>query len=125
MRKPKISLAIAIPLFILLAVVIYNLPPVNERLSWRVKALQADIKYAINPPEQVVFVPQEGSKVPPTATPTIALPTPSPTLAAETPEPSRTSTLVPTATLFLLYYSTTNVLMARGTPRGFPVRTSV
>jgi len=99
MRKSSVILAIVIPLFILLVVVIYNLPPVNERLAWRVKVLQADIKYAINPPEQEVFTPREGSKVPPTPTATIALPTPSPTLGLETPEPTSTATLAPTATL--------------------------
>lgn len=43
----------------LLGVVIYNLPPVHERLSWRVANLNAEIRYYLNPPEQVVFVPQE------------------------------------------------------------------
>jgi hypothetical protein len=43
----------------LLGVVIYNLPPVHDRLSWRVANLSAEVRYFLNPPEQVVFVPQE------------------------------------------------------------------
>ena len=98
MRKPVLILSIAIPLACLLAVVIYNLPPVNERLAWRVKSLQADIKYALEPPEQAVFIPQQGSDVAPTATPTIAISTPLPTSPLGTLEPSPTPTLAPTAT---------------------------
>ena len=41
--------------------VIYNLPPVQERLGWRVAELTARFKYALSPPEQVVFVPEEQS----------------------------------------------------------------
>lgn len=39
--------------------VIYNLPPVRERLDWRVAELTARLKYALSPPEQVVFIPKE------------------------------------------------------------------
>ncbi|NLG71528.1 MAG: tetratricopeptide repeat protein [Chloroflexi bacterium] len=62
MRKRFLILALlAIPLFCLLAVIVYNLPPVHSRLAWRVQSLITQIRYTINPPEQVVFVPQEGS----------------------------------------------------------------
>ena len=43
----------------LLAVVVYNLPPVHERVAWRVDSLRVAVKRFFNPPEQVVFVPQE------------------------------------------------------------------
>lgn len=99
MRKTTLILAIVIPLVCLLAVLVYNLPPVNERLAWRVRVLKADIKYALSPPEQAVFVPQQGSQVAPSATPTIAISTPLPTNPVATAEPSRTPTLAPTATL--------------------------
>jgi hypothetical protein len=46
-------------LLLLIAFVIYNLPPVQERLGWRVDELTARIKYALSPPEQVVFIPKE------------------------------------------------------------------
>ncbi len=57
MRKSTLYLAVAIPLLILLAAAVYNLPPVHDRLAWRVDNLRTQIKYALNPPEQVVFVP--------------------------------------------------------------------
>ncbi|HJR80508.1 MAG TPA: hypothetical protein VJ821_10575, partial [Anaerolineales bacterium] len=43
----------------MLAVLVYNLPPIQDRLGWRVDSLRAQIKRFFNPPEQVVFVPQE------------------------------------------------------------------
>jgi hypothetical protein len=43
----------------LLSVIIYNLPPVHDRLAWRVDTLRVQVKRFFNPPEQVVFVPQE------------------------------------------------------------------
>jgi hypothetical protein len=99
MRKSTIIFAIAIPLAILLAIVIYNLPPVNERLAWRMNILQADIKYALNPPEKAVFTPSEGSKVPPTPTATIRIATPLPTSVVTTSEPTNEPTPEPSPTL--------------------------
>ena len=85
----------------LLGVVVYNLPPVNARLAWRVEALRAEIKYRLNPPEEAVFVPQQvvDATLPPTPapSPTPLPPTPTSTDPAATPEPSLTPT--PTATL--------------------------
>ncbi len=42
----------------LLAAAAYNLPSVHSRLAWRLESLLTDVRYAFNPPEQVVFVPQ-------------------------------------------------------------------
>lgn len=84
----------------LLGVVVYNLPPVNARLAWRVEALRDEIKYRLNPPEEAVFVPQQvvDATLPPTAapSPTPLPPTPTNTDPAATPEPSATPT--PTTT---------------------------
>ncbi len=83
----------------LLAGVLYNLPPVHERLAWRVDNLRVAIKRSLNPPEQVVFVPQEQVDAIVNATltalaltPTQALP-PGPTV---TPPASATPSLTPT-----------------------------
>ncbi len=38
-------------------VFVYNLPPVHQRLAWRVSGWQAQVRRALNPPEQLVFVP--------------------------------------------------------------------
>ena len=47
----------ALVLALLLAPWVYGLPFVQERVGWRVSQLQAQIKYAISPPEEVVFRP--------------------------------------------------------------------
>ncbi|MBN1147296.1 MAG: tetratricopeptide repeat protein [Anaerolineales bacterium] len=52
-------LLLAIVLLCLAAVVVYNLPPVHERLAWRVASWSAQVRRVINPPQKVVFVPQE------------------------------------------------------------------
>ncbi len=102
MRKTLLSVAVAIPLFFLLMVLVYHLPPVYDRLAWRVDNLRTQIKYALNPPEAQVFVPQGGL----TGQPAMS-PTPSPTYTftatvppqgpSATPSPSATATLTPTS----------------------------
>ena len=117
MRKFALYSAVLLPLLLLVTVGVYFLPPVHERLAWRVDNLRAEIKYALNPPEQVVFVPQgQGAKVNPDSVSTMqvivqatlqavqATPTPSPTPEktptpkgpTATPQPSPTPTLSPT-----------------------------
>jgi tetratricopeptide (TPR) repeat protein len=84
----------------LLAGLVYNLPPIHERLAWRVDNLRVAIKRFLNPPEQVVFLPQEQVDAIVNATLTaLALtptqtPIPGPT---ETPLPSVTPSLIPTS----------------------------
>ena len=90
---------------------IYFLPPVHDRLSWRMTLLQADIYYFFNPPDKVSFSPGQQDQMEeifkqtqtaqfdlPTATPT---PTVEPTIAPTdyfTPTPTVTETPLPTAT---------------------------
>lgn len=76
----------------LLSVVIYNTPPVHDRLAWRVDNLRVQVRRLINPPEQVVFVPQE--KVDAIVHGTLTAMAQSP---AETSQPSLTETPVPSA----------------------------
>ena len=83
----------------LLAAVVYTLPPVHDRLAWRVDSLRVRIQRALNPPEEVVFVPQEQVDAIVNATLTAMAPTaaPSSTLApTETPLATPTASLVPT-----------------------------
>ncbi len=107
---------LAVTTLILLAVclmgfVVYNIPSVHERLSWRLADLRSRLYYAINPPEQVVFVPQEQqaqveaivqatmAALQPFATPTplpTLTPVPTQTGPTATPEPSPTVTPSPT-----------------------------
>lgn len=102
MQKRALTLAVAVPLFVLLAAVVYNLPPVNARLAWRVDNLRTQIKYALNPPQQSVFIPQGNSLATPvvrvftpTASPTPA-DTPTPSGPTDTPAPTLTPTITST-----------------------------
>jgi tetratricopeptide (TPR) repeat protein len=101
---------IAVPLACLILVVagrlLYDFPPVHERLAWRVDNWRAQIKYALNPPEQAVFLPQAQVEqavqetmqaYQPTATPTLT-PTSSPTLPGPTPTATTSPTPAPTDT---------------------------
>jgi tetratricopeptide (TPR) repeat protein len=107
--SPKYYLAI--PLLLILAVLVYNVPFVHSRLAWRLDNMRIRIQYAINPPEQVVFLPQEQAALEnqvnvivnatltalaPTITPTPLIPTPTHPGPTETPLSTATPTPSPT-----------------------------
>ena len=52
-----------LPLLLILAVGVYFIPPVHERLAWRVDDVRARIKYFFNPPDQAVFQPGGGTNL--------------------------------------------------------------
>ena len=84
----------------LASLVIYNLPPVHERLAWRVDNLRVSIRRFFNPPEEVVFTPQEQVDAIVNATLTALAPEPTVTPPAPlnlTPSPSPLPSLTPTA----------------------------
>ena len=95
-------MVVLIPALILMGVAISFLPPIRTRLDlWA-----AEIKYKLNPPEEIVFIPQEQVEaielsvtktlqvlLAPTHTPT---PTPTPTVTLTQPGPTFTPTLTPT-----------------------------
>ena len=102
---------LAVPILCILAVLVYNVPFVHSRLAWRLDNLRIRIQYAINPPEQVVFLPQEQAALEnqvneivnatltamaPTITPRPLTPTPTQPGPTETSLPSATPTLSPT-----------------------------
>jgi tetratricopeptide (TPR) repeat protein len=83
----------------LLSGLAYNLPPVHDRLAWRVDNLRVQIRRFFNPPEEAVFVPQE--PIQSIADSTLTATAPAPTQTAlpaftETLLPSPTASLVPT-----------------------------
>ncbi len=103
MSKNLRNALIAVPAILLLCAAIAFLPPVRTRLElW-----SAEVRYAINPPEEVVFVPQEQqaqidlyvsatlAALRPTGTPT---PAPSATITPEGPTATPTDTPTPTLT---------------------------
>lgn len=91
--SPKLLLVV--PAVFLLAWLVYNIPFVHERLAWRVDQWRTQLVYAINPPQEVVFVPQGQNTLPPTLLPsstpttTVTL-TPNPTKVSYTSTPSST-----------------------------------
>jgi tetratricopeptide (TPR) repeat protein len=100
MRKILWAIAIAIPTFCLLTLLIFYLPPVHSRLAWRVDEFVLRIRYSLNPPQEVVFVPKATSLPAPrvwTLTPSILF------TGATTPEPAEDE---PTATPLSLPSST-------------------
>ncbi|NWG34500.1 MAG: C39 family peptidase [Chloroflexi bacterium] len=85
-----------IPLALALGVVFLFLPPVYSRVLPRLEALQSDLKYWINPPEEAVFQPsgQAATETTSGTTPTqTSAPTPT-----KTPHPTTGPTLTPTIT---------------------------
>jgi hypothetical protein len=104
MQKRLTQTAILVPLVLLLITLVYFSPPVQSRVGWRIDQLRSDIKYALNPPEEAVFIPQEqivsiaaaSTEIP---TPTLApTNTTTPTVVGPSPtsEPSLTPTFTPT-----------------------------
>lgn len=56
-------LGLAIPLLCLCSLGIYRLPPVYEKLSWRVEEWQSRIYYYLNPPSEVEFLSEDQDEV--------------------------------------------------------------
>jgi len=104
-RRTWLLLLLGIPLCVLLAVFVYRLPPVYARLDPRIADWKARIQYAINPPDEAIFVPgatsdvvaqnptrtPRPSPIPPTSTETLP-----PEVPTHTLEPSATPTITPT-----------------------------
>ena len=89
---------IGIAAVLVLAVGIYFLPPVHSRLAWRIDDLRTRIKYALNPPEQAIFLPTQQAQIDALVTATLrALETPTPTATTLPPDvPTPTPTVTPT-----------------------------
>lgn len=97
-RQSLVLILLGILGLCLLSALVYNLPPVHERLAWRVDNLRVQVRRFFNPPEEVVFVPQEQVDAIVQGTLTAMAPQPSPTQLpglTETPQPSA----VPSPTL--------------------------
>ena len=86
-KRSRLWWLLLIPLVILAAYLIYRIPFVYDRLSWRIDELKTRLSYALNPPEEAIFVPGEVTPqatavitpIPPTPEPTVDLPDPTPT----------------------------------------------
>ncbi len=103
MRKQILRIVlILLPIGFLLAILVYQVPAVKNRLSPRIDDFRARLKYALNPPDEAIFVPGEANTTVATATlapsPTLMPPTatPLPDIPTITLEPSLTPTDTPT-----------------------------
>lgn len=107
-KKKKILIPLIILGVIGVVIGIYFIPPIHEKLSWRLTNFGAEIFYFFNPPDEVDFNPNQQSEVDelvaasltamaPTLTPTQTLVptgefTPTPT---QTPMPTKAPTAIP------------------------------
>ena len=110
-KRYKRLIAVIVPVVCVLTLAAGLLPPVRERISGRVGTWSAQFDYWLNPPEEVIFIPQEQQDQvaqavnatlraltpQPTQTPTPAS-TPLPTVEGPTLTPLPTSTPTPTPT---------------------------
>ena len=102
MRKVWNAILLVIIPLILLCAIAYLIPAVRSRVDWRVEQVRSQVRYALFPPEEAVFTPQDQvaaivqatlQALTPAAT---ATPTITPTW---TPGPTQPPTLTPTPTL--------------------------
>lgn len=102
MRNRSWRFLLVLPSLLLAGFLFFNLPPVKSRFGWRVEELRAQIKYALAPPEEALFVPQQRGETEPLTLPQIytATPIPSPTSLTinqlATPLPTPLPTVTPT-----------------------------
>ncbi|MBM3152138.1 MAG: hypothetical protein FJZ96_08050, partial [Chloroflexi bacterium] len=84
---------------IALLVGLYYVPPIHERLTWRLADLRTRIVYWLNPPDEVIFLPTQQSQVDLMVTQTLAaMQTPTATPippSGPTPTPTITPTPLP------------------------------
>lgn len=59
----KRLLFIGIPVLIALAAGLYFLPPIHDRLAWRVDEMRTRVKYFFNPPDQAIFQPAQQAAI--------------------------------------------------------------
>jgi hypothetical protein len=52
-----------VPISIVILIILYYIPPIHSRLSWRLESLRTQLRYAVNPPEEAVFQPTEQAQV--------------------------------------------------------------
>lgn len=53
----------AVPVSMLLLIGLYYIPPIHERLAWRIDSVRTQIKYFVNPPDEAVFQPTQQAQL--------------------------------------------------------------
>lgn len=113
MRKYGWKILLGFCVITIVCIGLYFLPPIHQRLSWRIASLQSQIFYFLNPPDQIALKPENIVKAGVQSTvdalvesayrtQTAAAPsptiTPSPTIEQTPAGPTATNTLAPTPT---------------------------
>ncbi len=89
----------AIPIFLLILIGVYYLPPVHDRLAWRLESARTQFHYLINPPDEAVFIPTQQMEIESIVNATmtaIQIDPPSEATATPMPGPSPTPTITAT-----------------------------
>ncbi len=92
------GLFLLLGLCILMGAFVYRLPPVYERLGWRVSQWRAQLQYALSPPGEAVFTPNPTIAAMFQETMAALSPTPNPNPPSAAPGPSATPSVTPTQT---------------------------
>lgn len=53
----------AVPVSLLLIIGLYYIPPIHDRLAWRLDSLRTQIKYLVKPPDEAVFQPTQQAQI--------------------------------------------------------------
>jgi peptidase C39-like protein/tetratricopeptide repeat protein len=53
----------AVPLSLLLLIGLYYIPPIHDRLAWRIDSVRTQIKYLVKPPDEAVFQPTQQAQL--------------------------------------------------------------
>ncbi len=115
MRKLVLVLLVLLPILACLCLVgVYFIPPVHDRLAWRLDELVLRVAYQLNPPAKAVFVPTQAGAVLPTLPPPgivtlVPSAPPQPTLAGPTSTPTATLPATPVPTLLPGHVALTGV----------------
>lgn len=95
----RTRILLAALLVLILAVGVYYIPPVHDRLSWRIDSLRTRIAYFFKPPEKAVFQPAEQAMLETVVAQTMqAYQTPRPPTKTATPRPGPSATPTVTST---------------------------
>ena len=53
----------AVPVSLLLIIGLYYVPPIHDRLAWRLDSLRTQIRYLVKPPDEAVFQPTQQAQL--------------------------------------------------------------
>lgn len=102
MRKVRETILLVFIPLILLCAIAYLIPAVRSRVDWRVEQVRSQVRYALFPPEEAVFTPQDqvAAIVQATMQAYTSAPTLTPTITPTwTPGPTQPPTQTPTPTV--------------------------